>query len=130
MSKSFDESLPAHILFGDVIEPEFKDAMCKVINKYHLPDSKSIAINMETSSWKLLEPGDKVPEDMLAIPPFSQMINAFPNVCFYNVSSIIKAMKILNPQYSKNETVVEKEVIPQQSVRTYKTRKPKAKKKK
>lgn len=130
MSKSFDEGLPAHILFGDVIEPEFKDAMCKVINKYHLPDSKSMAVNTETSKWKLLEPGDEVPEGMVAIPPFSQMIKAFPNVCFYSVSSIIKAIKILNPQDSKEEIIPEEKIITPQPTKIYKTRKPRAKKKK
>ncbi len=130
MSRSFDETLPAHILFGDSIEPEFKDAMCKVMNKYHLPDSKSMAINLETGKWKLLEPGDKVPEGMTALPLLSQMINAFPNVCFYSIPSVIKAINILNLQTNVVEAMSEDIQPAIEPVKKLKTRRPKSKRKK
>jgi len=130
MSKTFSEGLPEHILFGDTIDPDFKSAICQVLNKYHLPDSKSIAINTETGEWKLLEPGDEIPEHMTAIPPFSQMIKAFPNICFYSVSSIIKAMKILNPEIDTEETRVKSSSIIAKPVKKFTIRKRKSKRKK
>ncbi len=98
-----DNDLPASILFSDYVDPEFKEAICKVINSCTKDERPHVAVNTDTGKWKFVAVGESAPDDMDIVPRPNELFKANIHTNIYSLTSVIAAMKKLNPKKTDDE---------------------------